>query len=1692
MRLFGKHRSLKRPRADRRTLRRELGLEQLERRLALTIALDVFDNTGLGTAGDVSVTGHGIPGAPGAPKDDLRVLAPSGSFTQGAVKIATASWTGGTAKVTTSVEHQLKQNDQVFVSSMSVPGYNGVFRVTAVELGPTPTWFEYAVAGPLPNASGGAAYLPTLLSSHTISSAEAIGGGSQLITVTLDQPTDLPLNSPIVVSGLSGAGADWNGEWTVSQNPSSDSALGADQFQFTYSTAASGTATLSDATVQLASLRPVALATLPVNQATDKPSVALDEAIATYSSQFVVMVTPAGVSPYPLGLTPGTIDISNLGIPPFGIGTQTGTAVADIVEFFYAGSGRSTFDVSQVDGFALPLTLTSSKVTPPGEPTKVGVNPKLTNLSRQGIGEAFSLFINNEPAPVQAHQFNRLLYTGATDDNPLVVGPAAQPGTPLTGVSMARWTNPDGSVPTNIITLTTVGPHGLVPGQAITIESSDPQYQGSYTVANTGLTPGSGPGGVQLLENQFTVNLNAVPANSSASGIVTPTNAGVIATSAASLVVAVTLGTPPASGTVQLSDVPDGSFSIAVNGPYTVLPMPADAGLPANAVYLATTTGQTFSVGDSSGGGTLSTPVFTAPPAVPDDQFYAIAAPKDWLANQPVSTANDDPLVTWWDATVNDFFKAGNFLQVAVGTGNYTGNYTGTYNAVTNAFDFRTGLATTGTVAFSIAKPTPENVFGDKYTSQSQSLANATWVWGQGNIPGGNRGLVWDQIVAAFCRGVALDGVFTSAPATIGQSNTAWTVVSEWYRNASTYCPFSKFVHYATLTGATDRTGTESIYVGNYAYGFSEDETPLGPSGTAIATQVPSKMDGTVPDGETVTLTINPWLPATAPTVVSIDTATKRDDQPTTAASVVWTVTFSQPVSGVTAANFALEPAATLAGTSITEVRPGSSGSTSQTWTVTASTGTGYGLLGLDMTSASGVKNANDEPLRLSPDPWPGQRYNIDRAAVATLTIPGDAQNPTDAATVAFDVAFTEAVTGLNSANFAPVMAGGVTGATIQQVAGSGTAWTVTVATGSGSGSLGLTLANDTGLTPTVQVPVTSSQVYKIDKHTPTDAPEVSAITRAGASPTAAASVSWTVSFSEPVTGVMENNFTLVPGGGLGGGAAITTISPASSSSTATWTVTASGYTGSGTLGLNLTDAAGITDAEDQPLANVPPAFEGGVYTIDRTAPAVTAISRTSAEQTALPAVSWRVTFSKPVAGVSRENFQLVVGGGLKNTALTSVSGGGSSWTVTAKTGSGSGSLRLDMVNVTGITDTVDLPPTGVPFVGQQYEVDRKTAPIDFAPTAFWATAGAASPLVWPRGLTPFVDGGAVQLDVTLAVTGAGRLEAASAGGVTVNGSGGTELTFSGDVAALDAYFRQTGRMAYTPTGGSLDPRFVTLSSSGSDGLSGGTTSVILVKGAAATSPAPAIDSVGQLGPAHVSRPLEISYAQLATATGATPMSDRSLQFMLSSLQSGRLEVRQNGEWHPALTPSLFVPNPPLLAPGGLIRWTPATTTPGTINAFQVKVFDGSRYSAAAQIQITTVDSYQSVVWDAGSFFVSATNTSRRVLDVSARSQPQTLTVSLAAAGYLIDGEENPTLVVSRGQTYRFDLNVPGEPFTLQTIGGGYDLAFVYNEGVSGNGETAGQLIWAVPETGPDELFYQSAATPEFGGKIIVARLPLD
>ena len=116
-------------------------------------------------------------------------------------------------------------------------------------------------------------------------------------------------------------------------------------------------------------------------------------------------------------------------------------------------------------------------------------------------------------------------------------------------------------------------------------------------------------------------------------------------------------------------------------------------------------------------------------------------------------------------------------------------------------------------------------------------------------------------------------------------------------------------------------------------------------------------------------------------------------------------------------------------------------------------------------------------------------------------------------------------------------------------------------------------------------------------------APTVQSITRVGTTPTNAASVQWTVTFSEAVTGVDAADFALAASGLTG--ASISNVS----GSGASYTVTASTGTGDGTLGLNLIDNDTIVDTTANPLGGTGAGngnFTGQVYTIDKTAPAVT------------------------------------------------------------------------------------------------------------------------------------------------------------------------------------------------------------------------------------------------------------------------------------------------------------------------------------------------------------------------------------------------------------------------------------------------------------------------------------------------------
>jgi hypothetical protein len=127
---------------------------------------------------------------------------------------------------------------------------------------------------------------------------------------------------------------------------------------------------------------------------------------------------------------------------------------------------------------------------------------------------------------------------------------------------------------------------------------------------------------------------------------------------------------------------------------------------------------------------------------------------------------------------------------------------------------------------------------------------------------------------------------------------------------------------------------------------------------------------------------------------VGVDTKvlsiTKADPDPTSAATVHFTVTFSNPVTGVDTADFILIPSAGLLATSITGV----SGS-GTTYTVTVSTGSGDGTLGLNLVDNDSIRDSALNPLggpgRINGD-FPGKVYMIDKTAAIQIakTVPAN------------------------------------------------------------------------------------------------------------------------------------------------------------------------------------------------------------------------------------------------------------------------------------------------------------------------------------------------------------------------------------------------------------------------------------------------------------------------------------------------------------------------------------------------------------------------------------------------------------------------------------------------------------------------------------------------------------------------------
>ncbi len=322
------------------------------------------------------------------------------------------------------------------------------------------------------------------------------------------------------------------------------------------------------------------------------------------------------------------------------------------------------------------------------------------------------------------------------------------------------------------------------------------------------------------------------------------------------------------------------------------------------------------------------------------------------------------------------------------------------------------------------------------------------------------------------------------------------------------------------------------------------------------------------------------------------------------------------------------------------------------------------------------------------------QQVNLHPTTIGSLT--AVSSTTTNAATVQYTATFAASVTGLSTSNFSLSTTGGVSGASVSAISGSGTTYTVTVNTGSGDGTIQLNLANASGLSPGVSNLPFTGTTYTMDKTAPTvtiSAPSVSSIT------SGTGSVSYTVTYGDANfsgSNLSVSNITLNTTGTANG-------IPLVSGSGTSYTVTVSGITGAGSLGISI--AAGT--ASDMAGNLAPASAASTTFSVVVPTTTISSLIAVGGTNTNAPTVQYTATFAAAVTGLSTSNFSLNTTGSVSGASIASVSGSGTTYTITVNTGTGDGTIQLNLANAAGISPGVS---TALPFSGATFTID-KTAP---------------------------------------------------------------------------------------------------------------------------------------------------------------------------------------------------------------------------------------------------------------------------------------------------------------------------------------------------------------------------------------------
>jgi|GEM_PF-1379179 len=315
----------------------------------------------------------------------------------------------------------------------------------------------------------------------------------------------------------------------------------------------------------------------------------------------------------------------------------------------------------------------------------------------------------------------------------------------------------------------------------------------------------------------------------------------------------------------------------------------------------------------------------------------------------------------------------------------------------------------------------------------------------------------------------------------------------------------------------------------------------------------------------------------------------------------------------------------------------------------------------------------------------------------------------TNLSTLRYRVVFSEPMrtSEVDAADFT-VNVSGVTHSSLNVLSESSTSFLVTLNGVGGDGTLALAVSGATATLRDLADNLLNSgftgPAYLVDHTRPT-----ATLTQAASQsdPANTVPIRFAVEFSEPVESVPASAFSLSGSAGNLGGASVTVANL--SGDQRRFEVSISGLTSDGTVILAL-PANAVADA----AGNLNEAAIAGddLVRLDRTPPTVTSIVRHDPTSflTNANSVQFAVTFSEAVTQVSLADFALGTSG-LGGASLVDIAGSGTSYIVTANTGSGIGTIRLDLIDDDSIRDGANNPLGGGGTqnfsTGQSYSVDR-------------------------------------------------------------------------------------------------------------------------------------------------------------------------------------------------------------------------------------------------------------------------------------------------------------------------------------------------------------------------------------------------